>query len=147
MCVWGGGGWGGGALPLPNFACQCWTFSWQVMALVLGLNQMVSARECWFTGILATRQIAPTAPWTRQALPRPVQGIIYMLDVSELLSGQLPQCSADKDFETWTVPDAGSPRCILGTWRSVHHPLSVTHISYIYVYIYFYTSLIPLAKK
>lgn len=57
-------------------------------------------------------QLAPVVP------PRclcVLQGLVYALDIAQLMGDKMPVCKAG-DFEQWTVPaDDHTPRCLLGT--------------------------------
>lgn len=45
----------------------------------------------------------------------PLQGLVYALDIAQLMGDKMPVCKAG-DFEQWTVPaDDHTPRCLLGT--------------------------------
>lgn len=44
-----------------------------------------------------------------------LQGLVYVVDVEELLGAKMEVCKASKDFELWTVPSpTHTPRCVLG---------------------------------
>lgn len=49
-----------------------------------------------------------------------IKGMVYALDVSQLMGDKMPLCK-ETDFEKWTVPaDDRTPRCLLGrnlVWR------------------------------
>eukprot|EP00878_Enallax_costatus_P010257 GHUV01010707.1.p1 GENE.GHUV01010707.1~~GHUV01010707.1.p1 ORF type:complete len:710 (+),score=160.81 GHUV01010707.1:152-2131(+) len=46
-----------------------------------------------------------------------IKGMVYALDVSQLMGDKMPLCK-DNDFEQWTVPaDDHTPRCLLGQQR------------------------------
>lgn len=43
-----------------------------------------------------------------------IKGLVYALDVAQLMGDKMPVCKA-ADFEQWTVPaDDHTPRCLLG---------------------------------
>jgi hypothetical protein len=53
-----------------------------------------------------------------------IQGIVYALDIGQVMgSDKMPSCK-ETDYEQWTVPaDDHTPRCLLGELS--HHHVSV----------------------
>lgn len=56
-----------------------------------------------------------------------IQGIVYALDISQLMGDKLPTCK-EADYEQWTVPaDDHTPRCLLGELGVRSHGHCVQH--------------------